>query len=165
MTLEPANVESAAAGQSELGRKGKPPWAAIALGVGLVLGLIGGVWLGRSTAPSFDEQVGDLRSTVSKVDADLSKLPATYRGDRSGDKAAAVAAKISSSVAKAETALEPVLADASWLTAEQRRQVAEALDAIRDGARRGVAVGTFNARVSEARTLLQTFFGLPASKA
>lgn len=144
--------------------KKRPHWALIMLFVGLVAGLLAGSWLGRSTAPSFDEQVGELREKVAKVDSQLAKIPSMYRTQATAKDGAATAAKISALVAAQETALEPVMADATWLTAEQRRQVAEALDAVRDGSRRNVAVTTLNARVSETRSLLKAFFGLPATK-
>lgn len=132
------------------------------IGVGvsiLVLGMILGFFIGKAGAPSFSGKVSELRKIAEGVSSDLDKLADNYK-DPSAESSFSASAEVSSKVADLENRLEPALGDALWAADSQRKAIAEALDAIRDGARREVEKATFDARVREAKQLIAAVFGI-----
>jgi hypothetical protein len=134
----------------------------IAIGA-VVVGVVLGVLVGRSTAPSLSDQVNDARSAGIQFSAALRVLPLEYEKvyDNSGGQAGGAQDIVDRSLANYDAAV----AAAPWITTDSRGPTDVAIDAVRRAPAENVLPAEFNQRIDDAAAAVETLFGVPASAA
>jgi hypothetical protein len=128
----------------------------------LLVGVLLGIVLGRTTAPGVDDAVGSSKSRGSSIASALSTLPLEYEQARAGA-GGEDQARIESAVQIVVDMVPPALDKAPWLGPSARRQVTDAVGAVMHAVRDKATVAEMTGAVETAVATVQDVFNTGAS--
>jgi hypothetical protein len=129
--------------------------------VALVVGLLLGFLLTRLTTSSIDDEVASKRRQAELLIARLDGLNLEY--EQAGESGAGGADAREGAIDAARgisTATRSLMADLPWLAEQQRTQVVEAVDGVRQAVEAGGSAGAVGAAVTQAEAALRDAAGL-----
>lgn len=127
--------------------------------VGLVVGLLGGFLLGRSTSPDLADEVGAVQSAAAEVATSLERLPIEYEQAVAGEGGESMAT-ITSAIERARRELGSVYADAIWFGPDASEGTDAALVALDAAVADVVAPGEFELAIADAVSAIARTFAL-----
>jgi hypothetical protein len=127
----------------------------------LLVGAIGGVLVGRATAPGVSDAIDDARSAGRDVAAALRVLPVEYEQAQSdsGESAAGV----DDAIDRVARLLPPALDQAEWLGPSARQRATDAVGEVKQSADAGEDPADFAATVETAAGTVEDAFGLASA--
>lgn len=123
----------------------------------LVLGLIAGLLIGRTTASGIDDDLSASRSRGRSLAAALRALPIEY--EQAYSDTGENQAGIEDATQRVANQADSAVANAPWLSATERTRVTEAVAAVVDTASRRAPPTDFEEAAEEAATTAEDVFG------
>jgi hypothetical protein len=131
----------------------------LSIGVAVVIGLGVGVIIGRATAPTVDDRVGEVRDAAAAAVAQLQALPIEYQKQASGDQQFKGGGGVDDALARTRSELDDAVSEAPWLTGVQIDAVHGAVDDLRTAARSGADPSDFETQTRQAVDTITAVFG------
>lgn len=134
--------------------------AALAMGAAFVVGLVLGGLIGRLTAPSVEDRVGDVRSEARSVQGELQAMPINYEKELQQETQFEQGGGVTDALARARRQLDGALADAPWLGRDSRASARAALTTLSDARQSRVPPEEFNRLVTQGSDQIGQVFGV-----
>lgn len=125
----------------------------------LLVGVLLGVVIGRVTAPGVDDAVSSSKTRGRSIAAALGTLPFEYEQARAGA-AGEDQAGIESATQIVVDMVPPALDKAPWLGPGARRQVTDAVDAVKQAVRDKASVAALTSAVDDAVAIVRDVFNV-----
>ena len=126
---------------------------------GLVVGLLVGFLLGRSTASGVDDEIADVREQAEDAATALQRIPIEYEQALEGAGGESTET-ITEALASARAQLDAAWADAEWFGPSARAEADAALDEIDEVVAEGGSAEAFETAVDEAVRAVEDAFGI-----
>lgn len=125
----------------------------------VVVGVLVGFMIGRSSAPGVSDAVGDARTRGQNLASALRALPFEYEQALTGA-AGESTAGIDDAIRRVSDRSTQAIADTPWLTTEQKDAIASAIGDVTSAAQERVAPGDFGRLVEGAAVVVERTFGV-----
>ena len=125
----------------------------------LIVGVVVGALFGRATASGVDDALSSSRTKGRSIASALGTLPFEYEQARA-EAAGEDQERIESAVQIVVDMVPPALDKASWLGPGARRQVTDAVDAVRQAVRNKASVTAVTTAVDSAVATVQDVFNV-----
>jgi hypothetical protein len=133
----------------------------LSAGAALVVGLVIGAVLGRTTAPTVEDRVRDVQDSAASAVAQLEALPTEYGQLLAGGTEFDQGGGVDDALARTRREIDGAIADAPWVSATEIDDLHAAIEAIRAGADERVSVTELEGLIAEAGESISGAFGTP----
>jgi hypothetical protein len=132
----------------------------LAGGAGLLIGLLLGFGVGRTSAPNPEDQAKSAKQTAGRVTGALNALPFHYEQAMNGEiDKTTYATSLDAALRTADDDLVAALANAPWLDPSAKVEVRAQIPELRALAERGASPDEFDAAVGRAVSTIEAAFG------